>query len=339
MFPLQKLLPRFVSGFQLGSGVKDIDFNVTRTIYCCQPLQARFPAVVAGAKSSGALPPMNSQAPPFEHPFKIRLERGTVLPLVWLALGSAALAEIAARSVPAAIVLDLQHGLWERGSLEAAAGIAGVCTSVIARTADFSAPAVGAALDAGVAAVMAPLVESADDARVLAGASRYPPQGRRSGGGGGGWGWEGGEGRRRLARPSRYPPQGRRSGGGVRPLLAGADSMLAVNRHVAVGAMIETALGAQNAEAICAVAGIDFIFVGTGDLQLSMPAASPGQLKACCARIRDIAHRQGLPCGLFTSDAVAARQAFAEGYELAVVANDIGLAARGFADAVQAARS
>src|SRR6218665_1377787 len=178
MFPLQKLLPRFVSGFQLGSGVKDIDFNVTRTIYCCQPLQARFPAVVAGAKSSGALPPMNSQAPPFEHPFKIRLERGTVLPL-----GSAALAEIAARSVPAAIVLDLQHGLWERGSLEAAAGIAGVCTSVIARTADFSAPAVGAALDAGVAAVMAPLVESADDARVLAGASRYPPQGRRSGGG------------------------------------------------------------------------------------------------------------------------------------------------------------
>src|SRR6218665_1789182 len=139
MFPLQKLLPRFVSGFQLGSCVKDIDFNVTRTIYCCQPLQARFPAVVAGAKSSGALPPMNSQAPPFEHPFKIRLERGTVLPLVWLGPGSAGLA---------AIVLDLQHGLWERGSLEAAAGIAGVCTSVIARTADFSAPAVGAALDA-----------------------------------------------------------------------------------------------------------------------------------------------------------------------------------------------
>src|SRR6218665_758099 len=304
MFPLQKLLPRFVSGFQLGSGVKDIDFNVTRTIYCCQPLQARFPALVAGSKSSGALPPMNSQAPPFEHPFKIRLERGTVLPLVWLALVSAALAEIAARSVPAAIVLDLQHGLWERGSLEAAAGIAGVCTSLIAPTPHFSPPARGA----GVPRVRAPGGERADDPRA-------------------------------LPAPSRYPPQGRRSGGGVRPLLAGADSMLAVNRHVAVGAMIETALGAQNAEAICAVAGIDFIFVGTGDLQLSMPDASPGQLKACCARIRDIAHRQGLPCGLFTSDAVAARQAFAEGYELAVVANDIGLAARGFADAVQAARS
>ncbi|MDM0033541.1 aldolase/citrate lyase family protein [Variovorax sp. J22P271] len=251
---------------------------------------------------------MNPQAPPFQHPFKPRLQRGAVLPLIWLALGSAALAEIAARSVPAAIVVDLQHGLWERGSLEAAAGIAGARTSVIARTADFSATAVGAALDAGVAAVLAPLVDSADDARV-------------------------------LARASRYPPQGRRSGGGVRPLLAGVDSMLAANQQVAVGAMIETALGAQNAEAICAVEGIDFIFIGTGDLQLSMPEAGPGQLKACCARIRDIAHQQGLPCGLFTSDAEAARQAFAEGYELAVVANDIGLAARGFAQAMQSARS
>src|SRR6218665_236956 len=125
MFPLQKLLPRFVSGFQLGSGVKDIDFNVTRTIYCCQPLQARFPAVVAGAKNSGALPPMNSQAPPFEHPLKIRLDRGTVLPLVWLALGSAALAEIPARSVPAAIVLELQHGPCGCGSREAAPAASG----------------------------------------------------------------------------------------------------------------------------------------------------------------------------------------------------------------------
>src|SRR6218665_2994069 len=157
---------------------------------------------------------MNSQPPPFEHPFKIRLERGAVLPLVWLALGSAALAEIAARSVPAAIVLDLQHGLWERGSIEAAAGIAGGCTSVIARTADFSAPAVGAALDAGVAAVMAPLVESADDARVLAGASPHPPQGRRSGGGRGGVGGfclvggdRGGEGGGGGRGPVRAAPQ------------------------------------------------------------------------------------------------------------------------------------
>lgn len=251
---------------------------------------------------------MNSPESPSGRPIKTRLERGAALPLIWLALGSPALAEIAARSAPgAAVVIDLQHGLWERGAFEAAVGIAGSQTPVIARTADLSPTAIGAALDAGVAAVMAPLVESAEDARALVGASRYPPQGKRS-------------------------------GGGVRPLLAGIDAMRAANQQVAVGAMIETALGAQNAEAICAAEGIDFIFIGTGDLQLSMPEASPAQLQACCARIRDVAHRMGLPCGLFTSDAAAARQAFADGYEIAVVANDIGLAARGFAQALQAAQ-
>jgi 2-dehydro-3-deoxyglucarate aldolase/4-hydroxy-2-oxoheptanedioate aldolase len=238
---------------------------------------------------------------PFAHALKSRLQ-GKV-PLVWLALGSVALAEIAARSQPGAIVIDLQHGLWERSALEAAVGIAGARVPVVARTADFSPISIGGALDAGACAVMAPLVETADHARALVSAGRYPPQGRRS-------------------------------GGGVRPLLAGPAGMPAVNPHVALGAMIETALGAQNADAICAVEGLDFIFIGTGDLQLSM-AAGADEVKACCARIRDTAHKHGLPCGIFTADAAAARSAFADGYELAVVANDIGLAARGFAQAMQ----
>jgi len=241
---------------------------------------------------------------PFAQSFKSRLRRDATLPLIWLALGSPALAEIATLAMPSGLVIDLQHGLWERGALESAVGIAGTRIPVIARTADFSPTAVGVALDAGVAAVMAPLVETADDARTLASAGRYPPIGRRS-------------------------------GGGLRPLLAGYEGMLAANQHVALGAMIETALGARNADAICAVEGIDFVFIGTGDLRLSMPSASSAELAACCARIRDAAHGRGLPCGLFTSDAAAARQAFADGYEMAVVANDIGVAMHGFAQAMQ----
>jgi len=222
---------------------------------------------------------------------------------VWLALGSPALAEIAAQSQPGALVIDLQHGLWERSALEAAIGTAGARVPVIARTADFTASAMGLALDAGACAVMAPLVESAEDARAVVSAGRYPPQGRRS-------------------------------GGGVRPLLAGAAGMSAVNPHVTLGAMIETEAGARHADAICAVEGLDFIFIGTGDLQLSLGAGTD-EVQACCARIRDAAHAHGLPCGIFTADAAAARAAFADGYELAVVANDIGLAAHGFAQAMQ----
>lgn len=241
---------------------------------------------------------------PFVHSFKPLLQPGAALRLIWLSLGSTALAEVAAQAAPSAVVLDLQHGLWERTTLEAAAGIAGAQVPVIARTADLSPAAIASALDAGAAAVMAPLVETADDARALVAAGRYPPLGRRS-------------------------------GGGLRPLLRGGAAMRAGDAQVALGAMIETALGVENAAAICATEGLDFIFIGTGDLALSMPDATPRQLKACCARLRRTAHAQGLPCGLFTHDAVAARQALAEGYEMVVVASDIGLALSGFTHAMR----
>jgi 2-dehydro-3-deoxyglucarate aldolase/4-hydroxy-2-oxoheptanedioate aldolase len=245
---------------------------------------------------------------PFQHALKPRLRLGHACRLLWLSLGNAALAEIAAHADPDAIVIDLQHGLWERSALEAAAGIAGARVPVIARTADFTATAIGAALDAGVAAVLAPLVESAEDARALVDAGHYPPLGRRS-------------------------------GGGVRPLLGGMAGMRAADTQVAIGAMLETARGVDHADAICAVEGLDFIFIGTGDLALGFAAASVGELQAICARLRDIAHRHHLPCGIFTPDAPAARQALADGYEMVVVANDIGLAANGFVQALHASRA
>lgn len=244
----------------------------------------------------------------FEHAFKPRLQAGRAQRLVWLALGSPSLAEIAARSGPDALVLDLQHGLWQRDTLEAAVGLAGAHTPVVARVADLSAQAIATALDAGASAVMAPLVETADDAR-------------------------------QLVRAGRYPPHGARSGGGVRPLMGGFAGMVARGAEVALGAMIETAPGADNADDICAVPGLDFIFIGTGDLRLSLGDVAPEAVDACCARIRAAAQRHQLPCGIFTPDAAAARQALAQGYAMAVVANDIELALRGFARAVEDSRT
>ena len=64
------------------------------------------------------------------------LAGNTAIDLVWLALGSAPMAEFAAHARPAAIVLDLQHGLWERGTVEAAIASTGQRVPVIARCAD-----------------------------------------------------------------------------------------------------------------------------------------------------------------------------------------------------------
>ncbi|MGN6579119.1 MAG: HpcH/HpaI aldolase family protein, partial [Bordetella sp.] len=235
-------------------------------------------------------------------PLKPALHDGEPIALFWLAMGSVPMAEFAAHAAPGAIVLDLQHGLWERGTLEAAIAAVGARVPVIARCADNSPAVISQALDAGASAVLLPLVETADDAR-------------------------------RAVSAGRYPPFGTRSAGGVRPLLGGIDAMLEADGHVAIGLLIETVKGVENAEEIAAVPGVDFLFIGTGDLSFSRGTADADVLGRDCARIQAAARNHDLPCGIFTNDAAAARAAFGSGYRMAVAASDIGLIKQGFAAA------
>ena len=235
---------------------------------------------------------------------RARLARGDTLGLVWLSLGSVALCEIAARAKPDAIVIDLQHGLWERLGLEAAIGVCPSSVPVLARVAENSPRAIGEALDAGAEGVIVPLVESAAQARAAVAAAHYPPHGARS-------------------------------GGGVRPLAQFPAYVAAARGAIAVGVMIETAKGQRNAAAIAAVKGVDFVFIGTGDLALSIGAfpARAAKTEAACAKILAACKAKKRICGTFTASLEAARAKHAQGFRLIVTANDIELAARGFADA------
>lgn len=242
------------------------------------------------------------------HPtFKSRLAAGDCLGVSWLALGSAAIAELAARAHPDAIVLDQQHGLWERRELEAAIGLVPSGIPVLVRVAENSPLAIGTALDAGAEGVIVPLIESADAAA-------------------------------QAVRSCRYPPSGARSGGGVRPLqdfpayVAGAGAIATI-------VMIETRAGLAQAEAIAAAEGVDMVFIGTGDLALSLGVtpAQPGH-EVACAAIRRASEVAGVPCGIFTGSPEGARLRRDEGYRMVVVATDIGLAAQGFAAASEGFR-
>jgi 2-dehydro-3-deoxyglucarate aldolase/4-hydroxy-2-oxoheptanedioate aldolase len=233
------------------------------------------------------------------HSLKPGLRGDQPLDLIWLALGSVPMAEFAAHARPGALVLDLQHGLWERGTLEAAIGAVGSRLPVIARCAENSHRAIAQALDAGAASVLVPLIETADEAHQAVSASRYPPFGARS-------------------------------AGGVRPLLAGVEAMQAADREVAVGLLIETVEGVENVDAIAAVAGVDYLFIGTGDLSLSRGTSDTDVIRRDCARVLRAARTHGLPCGIFTGDVGSARRAIADGYQMAVCANDIELVKQGF---------
>ena len=226
---------------------------------------------------------------------------GRCIGVAWLTLGSAAIAEIAARARPDAIVIDMQHGLWDRRELEAAIGVVPRDVPVIVRVAENSALAIGTALDAGAEGVIVPLVETAKEAR-------------------------------RAARHAKYPPAGDRSGGGVRPLkdfaayVEGADA-------IAVIVMIETGKGLANAAEIAATEGIDMVFIGTGDLALSIGTFPQHRHdhSVACADIHRACRDAWMPCGVFTGRPEAAPLARGQGYRMVVVATDIDIVQRGFA--------
>jgi 2-keto-3-deoxy-L-rhamnonate aldolase RhmA len=224
--------------------------------------------------------------------------------MIWLSLASVSLAEIAAQAGPAAIVLDLQHGLWDRLSIENVIGVVSRTTSVLARVTENRPHAISQALDAGAAGVIVPFIETAEEAAFAVSCSRYAPLGKRS-------------------------------SGGTRPLLRGIDPN-SVNRDVVVGVMIETMAGVAAAEAIASTPGVDFVFIGPGDLRVSKGVATRAEIQVECDHIMTVCAARNTPCGIFTMSRDSALSEFDAGYALAVTASDFGLARAGFSAATAA---
>ncbi len=237
---------------------------------------------------------------------KASIASGHCLAATWFSLGSAAAVEIVARSGCDAIVLDLQHGLWDRRELEAAIGIVPFHIPVIVRVAENSPQAIATALDAGAEGIMVPLIE--DEVAAI-----------------------------RAVSACKYPPAGIRSGGGVRPLLDFATYVKGAEQ-IAVFLMIETATGLANAQAIARVDGVDMVFIGSGDLALSLGVSSVDQAlhRQACESILNTCSESARPCGVFTSSTEMAQARRTEGYRMVVVANDVGVVGSGFAQAVAA---
>jgi 2-keto-3-deoxy-L-rhamnonate aldolase RhmA len=242
---------------------------------------------------------------PRQPTLKERLSKGEPLGVFWFALGNVSMIEAAIAAGAGAIVIDMQHGLFDRTTLEAAIAVAPPSVPCLVRVEDDSATAIGRALDAGAEGVIVPLVETGKQAA-------------------------------RAVSACHYPPKGHRSGGGIRPLRQ-AGYMAAAADAVAVGLMIETKTGLANAAAIAATKGADFVFIGTGDLALSL-GTQPGSAahsKACGAILRTC-RKAGTPCGTFTMSPEAAAAQTADGFWMTVVANDVSAVGGAFAAAASA---
>ncbi len=110
-----------------------------------------------------------------------RLRAGETVYAAWCSLASSIVAETIAREGFSAVVLDIQHGLWDTASVIAGIGAlahAGAAPVVRVPLNDFAF--VSRALDFGAEAIIAPMINSPADARQFAAVAKFPSLGERS---------------------------------------------------------------------------------------------------------------------------------------------------------------
>jgi 2-keto-3-deoxy-L-rhamnonate aldolase RhmA len=196
-------------------------------------------------------------------------------PLAGMFIGfpSPALVEMCGHAGFDFVVIDNEHGPMSLETTEhmvRAARCAG--TLPVVRTQE---AAILRVLDAGASGVQVPMVNTAEQAKRIVDACKFPPLGTRSSAG--------------TARAGGYTFHG------------GPAHIERSNEGVAIIPMIESAEAVENLDAILAVKGIDALFVGLSDLALSM--GHPGdnshpRVQEAIAGIFDRAARAGIATGV-----------------------------------------
>jgi 2-keto-3-deoxy-L-rhamnonate aldolase RhmA len=223
---------------------------------------------MCAAKASGSAGNARSQ----ENAALRRLARRE--PLLSLGIRNARTAEIVriAKTAGFAVVwVDLEHSSM---SIDCVA-------QIIASAADLSMEAwvrvperdygvIGRLLDGGATGIVAPRVETADEAQKVVNAARFPPRGQRS--------------QIALLPQTKY----RR--------LSATELMSRVDLATTVHILIESGEGVRNADAIAAIDGVDVLHVGLNDLSVDLGHVDDlrhADMLEACGQIIGAARRHG----------------------------------------------
>ena len=173
-----------------------------------------------------------------------RLGKGTPLITAWTGIPDPLLVGILAREAFDAVVLDMQHGAQDISTIiPSIAQVALAGKPAIVRIPVGQFETASRALDLGASGIIAPMINSAEDARQLAAFTKFPPVGERS------WG-PAVTLNMTQQQPSDY--------------LKEANTM-----HVTI-AMVETRESLAALDDILSVDGIDGVLVGPSDLSIAL---------------------------------------------------------------------
>jgi 4-hydroxy-2-oxoheptanedioate aldolase len=222
----------------------------------------------------------------------------------WVILNEPAIVETLAREAFDGVVLDMQHGAIDfAGATHSIlrAALAGKPTVARIPVGDFALAS--QLLDAGADGILAPMINSADDARRFVEFVKFPPLGARS------WG------------PRTSLPL---SGLDAAAYLKTANAMTQ-----AIG-MIETRAALDALDDILGVEGLDGVYVGPSDLSITLSYGARVEprghvLLAEARRIAERAKAHGKYAAMFCFDGADARAMMALGYRLCTIATDQAL--------------
>ena len=195
------------------------------------------------------------------------------------------------------LFLDMEHGALDLHDVQRIAQAVNDKCPCIVRVPINDRMWIGQVLDLGVAGIIIPQVNSADDAKRAVFAAKYPPQGGRGVG---------------VGRASRY-------GANLQNYLESA------NEETALIVQIEHRDAVEHVEQIANVAGVDALMLGPLDLSGSF--GKPAQIdapevQAAIARVREFGMARNIPMSLFCPDAERAQRALNQGYTLIPIATD-----------------
>ncbi|KQX19134.1 MULTISPECIES: HpcH/HpaI aldolase family protein [unclassified Sphingomonas] len=247
--------------------------------------------------------------------FVAALGQGRPLLGLWQALANPYTAEICAGAGYDWLLIDGEHApntfQTLLGQLQA---VAAFPVEAVARVPVGEAAIIKQYLDIGFKTLLVPMVESADQARALVAATRFPPRGIRG----------------VASATSRASGFGRRS-----------DYLVTAHEEVGLIVQIESRAGLENLDAIAAVDGVDAVFIGPGDLAASLGHLGnprhPDVQSAIAGALARIA-AAGKPAGIFALSVDDARQRISDGIAFVSLGTDIGLLTAGARTLVEACR-
>lgn len=227
------------------------------------------------------------------------------------------IARIAAEAGAEFVIFDMEHTGWSMETVRTLIATAnGVDIVPMVRIPTTQYHFIARALDVGAMGLMIPMVETEQQARLIAQFAKYPPTGRRGA-----------------------------AFGVAHDNFTDGDiigKMQSANEETLLIAQIETAQGVQNVEAIAAVDGIDVLWIGHFDLTNSM--GIPGQFThpdfvLAITRVLAACEKHGKTAGFMCANVDEGKALMQQGFRALSYWGDIWLYKRALREGIDGLRS